>query len=95
MRDSLPPAFWQEIQRLGLKLKSAGSVRNAIAKGEKASLSYSRRPLACVSFGVGMTADVRVLSAFSPLDGRYVYERVGGMTTGGGAFLPRRSGAEG
>jgi hypothetical protein len=36
MRNSLPPAFWQEIQRLGLKLKSAGSVRNAVAKGEKA-----------------------------------------------------------
>ena len=59
------------------------------------SRSYSRRPLACVSFGGGMIADVGVLSAFSPLDDRYVYERVGGMTRGGGAFLPRRSGAEG
>jgi disulfide bond formation protein DsbB len=69
------------------------AVRLAIFGGP--SLSYSRRALACVSFGGGMIADVRVLLAFSPLDGRHVYERVGGMTTGGGAFLPRRSGAEG
>ena len=31
------------------------------------SPSYSRRPLACVSFGGGMIADARVLSAFHRL----------------------------
>jgi hypothetical protein len=34
---------------------------------EDASPSYSRRPLACVSFGGGMIADARVLSAFHRL----------------------------
>ena len=31
------------------------------------SPSYSRRPLACVTFGGGMIADARVLSAFHRL----------------------------
>ena len=37
IRDGLSPAFWQKIERLGLKLNSASSVRNAVAKGEKAA----------------------------------------------------------
>ncbi len=45
-------------------------VRNNIAPlvaATAASPSYSRRPLACVSFGGGMIADARVLSAFHRL----------------------------
>jgi site-specific DNA recombinase len=53
------------------------ALRDAHRWLDELTYRISRRPLACVSFGGGMIADVRVLSAFSPRDGRCVYERVG------------------
>ena len=52
-----------------VKAKEIGQPMNiaVVDAGASPSPSYSRRPLACVSFGGGMIADARVLSAFHRL----------------------------
>ena len=52
---------------LGVREEIAEAMIAHRRSGLVASPSYSRRPLACVSFGGGMIADARVLSAFHRL----------------------------